>query len=325
MTITLRHLAKSFTAGSPVVEDVSFTIEPGEMFFLLGPSGSGKTTVLRMVAGFVTPDRGDILFDDRRMNDVPAQDRRTAMVFQSYAIWPHLSVYENVAYGLRVQKLTGAPLDGRVREALRLVRLEPLAQRKPAQLSGGEQQRVALARALAVQPGLILLDEPLSNLDARLRLDLREELRRVHLETKIACLYVTHDQEEALSLADRLAVMNRGRIEQVGTPRELYDRPASEFVARFLGEINILAPGSALGAALQAPPDRQAAFRPEAASLSTQDGFEATVIRAIYLGSRTELRVETAAGENLKLWSRERFAPGEKVKFQLRKEDLIFL
>jgi iron(III) transport system ATP-binding protein len=325
MNITLRQLTKSFAAGSAAVEEVSFTIEPGEMFFLLGPSGCGKTTVLRMIAGFVQPDGGDILFDGRRMNDVPPQGRRTAMVFQSYAIWPHLSVYDNIAYGLRVQSITGADLDRRVREALRLARLEPLAQRKPAQLSGGEQQRVALARALAVQPALILLDEPLSNLDARLRLDLREELRRVHLETKIACLYVTHDQEEALSLADRMAVMNRGRIEQIGTPRQLYHRPASEFVARFLGEINILAADSPLAAALSAPAGRKAAFRPEAAQVSNSDGFEGIVRRCIYLGSRTELHVETPAGEELKLWSRQNFSPGETLRFQLSPEDLILL
>jgi ABC-type Fe3+/spermidine/putrescine transport system ATPase subunit len=321
MIVALEHLRKSFGPGAPAVDDVSFRIEPGEMFFLLGPSGCGKTTVLRMVAGFVTPDVGDILFDGRRMNDVPAQHRQTAMVFQSYAIWPHLTVYENVAYGLRVQKLSAAELDGRVREALRLARLEALAPRKPAQLSGGEQQRVALARALAVRPGIILLDEPLSNLDARLRLDLREELRRVHLETKITCLYVTHDQDEALSLASRLAVMNRGKIEQIGTPREVYERPASEFVARFMGETNWLAPGSPLAAQFQVPPGRPACFRPEAATLAA-DGIAATVRRTIYLGNRTELQVETAAGEKLTLLSRDARAVGDTVKFQLRREDL---
>jgi ABC-type Fe3+/spermidine/putrescine transport system ATPase subunit len=322
MIVALEHLRKSFGPGAPAVDDVSFRIEPGEMFFLLGPSGCGKTTVLRMVAGFVAPDAGEILFDGRRMNDVPAQNRHTAMVFQSYAIWPHLTVYENVAYGLRVQKLPGAELDTRVRDALRLARLEALAPRKPAQLSGGEQQRVALARALAVRPGIILLDEPLSNLDARLRLDLREELRRVHLETKIACLYVTHDQDEAMSLADRLAVMNRGRVEQIGTPREVYERPATEFVARFMGETNWLAPGSPLAAQFHAPPDRPACFRPEAAALAT-DGIPATVMRAVYLGNRTELQVETNTGEKLTLLSRDHVAVGDTVRFHLRKEDLI--
>jgi ABC-type Fe3+/spermidine/putrescine transport system ATPase subunit len=221
-----------------------------------------------------------------------------------------------------VQKLAGTELDARVREALRLARLEALAPRKPAQLSGGEQQRVALARALAVRPSLILLDEPLSNLDARLRLDLREELRRVHLETKIACLYVTHDQDEAMSLADRVAVMNQGRIEQVGTPRQVYARPASEFVARFMGETNWLAPGSPLAAQFHAPPDRPSCFRPEAASLCA-DGIPVTVTRTIYLGNRTELQVETGTGEKLKLLSQENFAVGATIKFHLRQEDLI--
>jgi ABC-type Fe3+/spermidine/putrescine transport system ATPase subunit len=323
MTITVQNLTKSYTPDTRVVDDVSFEIQPGEMFFLLGPSGCGKTTVLRMLAGFITPDGGDLLFDGKWMNDVPPQDRHTAMVFQSYAIWPHLTLYENVAYGLRVQKMSGTALDTRVRESLRLVRLEDLAQRKPAQLSGGQQQRVALARALAVKPGLILLDEPLSNLDAQLRLELRDELRRVHAETQVTCLYVTHDQEEALSLADRLAVMNRGRIEQVGTPAELFERPVNPFVAQFMGEINVLAPGSPLAAHLGAPTDRSTGFRPARAVAPAADGFEATVERSIYLGNRVELMVKTPDGEALKLWSRASLAPGSKIKFQLAKEDLL--
>src|ERR1700677_2300545 len=265
MTITTRNLVKAFGADARVVNDVSFTIAPGEMFFLLGPSGCGKTTVLRMLAGFLEPDRGEILFDERKMNGVAPQDRNTAMVFQNYAIWPHLTVFENVAYGPRARKLP--EIEKRVAEALRVARLEDLAQRKPAQLSGGQQQRVALARALAVDPGLILLDEPLSNLDARLRLELRGELRRIHRETRTTCLYVTHDQEEALSLADRIAVMNRGRIEQMGAPREIYEHPANDFTARFMGEMNVLAAERPLAAALNAPTDRKVAFRPESARL----------------------------------------------------------
>src|SRR5277367_5183243 len=226
MTITANHLTKSFSPESRVVDGVSFSIQPGEMFFLLGPSGCGKTTVLRMLAGFVQPDGGDILFDQKRMNGIAPQDRNTAMVFQNYAIWPHLTVYENIAYGPRARKFSPSDIDRRVTDALRVARLEDFAKRRPAQLSGGQQQRVALARALAVDPGLILLDEPLSNLDARLRLELRGELLRIHRETRTTCLYVTHDQEEALSLADRVAVMNKGKIEQTGTPHELYERPA---------------------------------------------------------------------------------------------------
>ncbi len=322
MTITVNHLVKSFGPDNRVVNDVSFAIQPGEMFFLLGPSGCGKTTVLRMLAGFVEPDEGDILFEKKRMNDVPPQDRNTAMVFQNYAIWPHLTVYENVAYGPRARKLDTSTIEKRVTDALRVVRLEDLAQRKPAQLSGGQQQRVALARALAVEPDLILLDEPLSNLDARLRLELREELQRIHRETRTTCLYVTHDQEEALSLADRVAVMNQGRIEQIGAPSEIYEHPVNEFAARFMGEINVLAPGNPLAAMLGAPSDRKIGFRPESAHL-TGDGVAAVVKHATYLGSKAELAVETATGETLKLWARKMVPPGEKLHFQVAPESLI--
>jgi ABC-type Fe3+/spermidine/putrescine transport system ATPase subunit len=322
MNITATHLTKSFGPESRVVDGVSFSIQPGEMFFLLGPSGCGKTTVLRMLAGFLKPDGGDILFDRKRMNDVPPQHRNTAMVFQNYAIWPHLTVYENVAYGPRARKLEEKSVRKRVTDALHVVRLEELAQRKPAQLSGGQQQRVALARALAVEPDLILLDEPLSNLDARLRLELRGELLRIHRETHTTCLYVTHDQEEALSLADRLAVMNQGRIEQTGTPRELYASPANEFTARFLGEINVLGPESPLAAMLGGPPNRKLGFRPESARL-VADGIAAVVKRATYLGSKTELLVETATGEILKLWTISMVPPGETLHFQVAPESLI--
>jgi ABC-type Fe3+/spermidine/putrescine transport system ATPase subunit len=310
MTITARNLMKSFSPEARVVDGVSFEIRPGEMFFLLGPSGCGKTTVLRMLAGFLEPDGGDILFEQKRMNGVAPQDRNTAMVFQNYAIWPHMTVYENVAYGPRARNLPD--VDARAKDALRVARLDELSQRRPAQLSGGQQQRVALARALAAKPDLILLDEPLSNLDARLRLELRGELQRIHRETKTTCLYVTHDQEEALSLADRIAVMNRGRIEQLGAPREIYERPANEFTARFMGEINILAPESPLAAALHAPAGRKVAFRPESAELGGE-GVTATVKLATYLGSKTELLVN-ASGETLKLWTSTSVAPGETYR-----------
>jgi ABC-type Fe3+/spermidine/putrescine transport system ATPase subunit len=322
MTITARNLVKIFGADARVVDDVSFTIAPGEMFFLLGPSGCGKTTVLRMLAGFLEPDAGEILFDTRRMNGVAPQERNTAMVFQNYAIWPHLTVRENVAYGPRARKFSPADIDRRVAEALRVARLEELSSRKPAQLSGGQQQRVALARALAVDPGLILLDEPLSNLDARLRLELRGELRRIHAETRTTCLYVTHDQEEALSLADRIAVMNRGRIEQVGTPREIYERPANEFTARFMGELNLVAAESPLAAALRGPAGKRIGFRPESARLDG-DGLAATVQHATYLGSKTELLVTAPTGETLKLWSPAPAAPGATVHFTVPSEKLI--
>jgi iron(III) transport system ATP-binding protein len=324
MTITANHLVKSFSPDARVVDDVSFSIQPGEMFFLLGPSGCGKTTVLRMLAGFLQPDGGEILFDLKRMNGIAPQDRNTAMVFQNYAIWPHLTVYENVAYGPRARKLDGAAVHQRVSDALRVVRLEEVSQRKPAQLSGGQQQRVALARALAVEPDLILLDEPLSNLDARLRLELRGELLRIHRETRTTCLYVTHDQEEALSLADRIAVMNRGKIEQIGTPHELYERPVNEFTARFMGEINVLAADNPLTGMLGGSANRKLGFRPESARL-TSEGIAAMVKHATYLGSKTELLVETGKGDTLKLWTNSAVAPGETLHFQVASEKLIFL
>jgi len=324
MTITARHLVKSFGADARVVDDVSFTIAPGEMFFLLGPSGCGKTTVLRMLAGFLQPDGGEILFDERKMNGVAPQDRNTAMVFQNYAIWPHLTVYDNVAYGPRARKFSPSDVERRVGDALRVARLEEFTQRKPAQLSGGQQQRVALARALAVDPGLILLDEPLSNLDARLRLELRGELLRIHRETRTTCLYVTHDQEEALSLADRVAVMNKGKIEQTGTPREIYERPANEFTARFMGEINLVTAESPLAAALQGMPGKKIGFRPESAQLGSE-GVAATVKHSSYLGSKTELLVEVATGETIKLWTTTSVAPGETVRFTVAREKLIAL
>jgi len=227
-----------------------------------------------------------------------------------------------VAYGPRARKLPD--LERRVTDALRVARLEELAQRKPAQLSGGQQQRVALARALAVDPGLILLDEPLSNLDARLRLELRGELQRIHRETRATCLYVTHDQEEALSLADRMAVMNRGKIEQVGTPREIYEHPVNEFTARFMGEINLIAPESPLAAALHGPPQRTLGFRPESALIGSE-GIAATVKHATYLGSKTELVVEATTGQNLKLWTTVPLAPGETVRFMVPEEKIIGL
>ena len=323
MTITLRHLSKSFASGTRAVDDVSFEIVTGEIFCLVGPSGCGKTTVLRMLAGFLAPDGGDIFFGQQRMNEIPPQRRNTAMVFQHYAIWPHLSVFENVAYGPQARGLGRAAIDERVQSALRITRLSDLAQRKPAELSGGQQQRVALARALAVEPDLILFDEPLSSLDARLRLELRDGLHHIQRETKTTCLYVTHDQEEALSLADHLAVMNHGRIEQLGTPEEVYRKPANEFVARFMGEINLVPPGSSLRLDLGLSDETgMAAFRPEGAQIGAE-GIEAVVRQCRYLGSKSELEVSVADGQQIKIWTRSRIARGETLRFRVAREDLL--
>jgi len=239
MNVTVQHLTKRF-GKTTVVNNVSLEIADGELFFLLGPSGSGKTTLLRLLAGFYQPDEGEIRFGDRLMNNVAPNRRNTGMVFQNYALWPHLSVFENVAYGLDVRGIRGAERIRRVEEALAIVQMRGYAQRSPAELSGGQQQRIALARALVIRPDVLLLDEPLSNLDAKLRSEMREEIRRIHRETKLTTLYVTHDQQEALALADRIAVMRDGIIEQVGSPLQLYRNPRGDFVREFLGAAHLI-------------------------------------------------------------------------------------
>src|SRR5713226_5356097 len=240
MRISIRNLTKRFGATT-ALENVSLEVLPQELFFLLGPSGCGKTTLLRLIAGFYQPDGGELFLGDKPMNGVPPHRRNTGMVFQNYALWPHLTVGENVAYGLEVRSLGAAEMAAGVADALSIVQMEHFAHHSPNQLSGGQQQRVALARALVIRPDLLLLDEPLSNLDAKLRLEMREEIRRIHAQTKITTIYVTHDQKEALSLADRIAVMRNGAIEQIGDPRAVYRRPANRFVADFIGETNWLA------------------------------------------------------------------------------------
>ncbi len=239
IAISIEALTKRFGSQN-ALDRVSLRIEPGELFFLLGPSGCGKTTLLRSLAGFVTPDEGRILFDQEDVTALAPHKRRTGMMFQSYALWPHLSVARNVAFGLEEQGVPAGEREKRVREALASVRMESYAERKIGQLSGGQQQRVALARALVVRPRALLLDEPLSNLDAKLRLEMRAEIRRVCKEFGLTAVYVTHDQKEALSVADRLAVMSEGRIAQIGRPEEVYRRPQSRLVAEFIGETNIL-------------------------------------------------------------------------------------
>jgi ABC-type Fe3+/spermidine/putrescine transport system ATPase subunit len=230
---------------------VSLEFDAGKLTAILGPSGCGKTTLLRTIAGFVTADDGVIRFDGDAVSARPPQERGTAMVFQSYALWPHMTVFDNVAYGLRLKRVPAAAVRARVREALELVEIgdvEEIARRKPAALSGGQQQRVALARALVVEPRVLLLDEPLSNLDAKVRQRLRVEVRRLQRRVGITTIYVTHDQEEALAIADRVVLMSAGRVVQSGTPEEVYRRPASEFAADFLGVGNSLAARAEAGA-----------------------------------------------------------------------------
>ena len=239
MRITVKNLTKRF-GPLAVVSDVNLAIGEGELFTLLGPSGCGKTTLLRLIAGFYAPDEGDVFFNDRRVNDLPPHERRIGMVFQNYALWPHMTVWNNVAYGLKLRKVAPAEITERVQGVLNKVKLDGYEQRFPGQLSGGQQQRVALARALVLNPDILLLDEPLSNLDAKIRIQVRAEIRKLQKELGITTIYVTHDQEEALTLSDRIAVFNQGRVFQVGQPKELYERPASRFVADFIGINNLL-------------------------------------------------------------------------------------
>jgi len=239
VSVTLDRLTKSFSRSGVVVDQISLRVEEGEFFTLLGPSGCGKSTTLRMIAGFEEPDSGQIRFNDRDVTYAPANKRDVGLVFQNYALFPHMSVTKNVGFGLAVRKIRGAAAAERINEALAQVRLTDQAGARVDELSGGQQQRVALARALVYRPQLLLLDEPMSNLDARLRLDTRAALRSLHAETGITSIYVTHDQAEALAMSTRVAVMNTAEVHQVGTPSEVYDRPSTRFVATFLGRNNI--------------------------------------------------------------------------------------
>jgi iron(III) transport system ATP-binding protein len=239
MRVAVRNLTKRF-GPLEVVNRVDLAIQEGELFTLLGPSGCGKTTLLRLIAGFYVPDEGEVYFDERRVNDVPPHERGIGMVFQNYALWPHMTVFENAAYGLKLQNIGRSEIAAQVMSVLEKVKLTGLGDRYPGQLSGGQQQRVALARALVLNPKILLLDEPLSNLDAKIRIQVRAEIRKLQKELGITTVYVTHDQEEALTLSDRIAVFNQGKVLQVGPPKELYERPANRFVADFIGINNLI-------------------------------------------------------------------------------------
>ena len=238
--LTITGLRKSYTPGRPVLDDVSLNIASGEFFTLLGPSGCGKTTLLRCIAGFLSPDAGQIAAGGIRLDTMPAHRRDIGMVFQDYAIFPHLTVAANVGFGLKARGMAVGSIAPLVADALRMVRLEGFADRLPADMSGGQQQRIGLARAMVIRPRLLLMDEPLSNLDAKLRLELREDIRTLQRSLGITTIYVTHDQEEALAVSDRICVMHAGRIEQVASPFELYRTPATRFAASFVGAMNFL-------------------------------------------------------------------------------------
>ncbi len=240
--LILEHVSKIFAEGTPrevkAVDDLSLKVDKGLLVTLLGPSGCGKTTTLRMISGFEHPTKGKIFMGNRLINDIPPQRRDSAMVFQSYALFPHMTVFENVAYGLKVRKFSRQEIKRKVAQALKLVELEGLEDRASGQLSGGQQQRVALCRALVTEPKILLFDEPLSNLDAKLRVTTREELRKLQQKLSITSIYVTHDQAEAMTISDEIAVMKDGRIQQIGSPDQIYLHPANRFVADFIGEAN---------------------------------------------------------------------------------------
>jgi len=319
----MRGLTKRF-GSLAVVDNVSLRIEHGRLVCLLGPSGCGKTTTLRLIAGFLEPTEGEIHVGDRMVSSqartLPPEQRNMSMIFQSYALWPHMTVADNITYGLRLRKLDRDTITKKLKAILATTKLEPLAQRYPGELSGGQQQRVALARALVVEPQTLLLDEPLSNLDANLREEMRFEIRRLHDEYRYTTVYVTHDQSEAMTTADLIAVMNGGRIDQLGTPEEIYDRPQSEFVARFIGSSNVIkgvardenhiafcgATLRVVGAKLTANQHAAVAIRQHDIQLSTMapqtsdNSVKATVARQVFLGANRDYMLETSDGTMLR-------------------------
>jgi iron(III) transport system ATP-binding protein len=349
--IAIENLSKSF-GNILALDRIDLTIRTGELFFLLGPSGCGKTTLLRHLAGFYEPDEGRILFDGKDVTRVPPHQRQTGMVFQNYALWPHLTVEKNVAFGLEERRLPRAEIDSRVTEALRVVRLEELARRKIHEMSGGQQQRVALARALVVRPACLLLDEPLSNLDSKLRLEMREEIRRICCEFQLTSVYVTHDQQEALSIADRIAILNDGKVLQVGAPAEIYRHSRNRFVAEFIGEANFLTghiasrnellevnfgqrtllvaaprdPGLISGSSVTL------CLRPEAIRITENQpsgqAWRASLVKTIYLGQVAQhlFRCEEETLKVAEINPRpDRFRPGQEYFLGIDPEDITIL
>lgn len=319
--IKLDQVTKTFDGRVMAVDSVTLDIAAGEFFSLLGPSGCGKTTSLRMIAGFEHPDSGRVHVGGRDITDLPVHKRDMGMVFQSYALFPHRTVAENVAFGLRMREVPKPDIERRVAAALAQVALTGFEARKPGQLSGGQQQRVALARALVVEPPVLLCDEPLGALDRKLRQQMQFELKELQKRLGVTLVFVTHDQEEALAMSDRIAVMNKGRVEQVGTPTEIYERPRTRFVADFIGEINILEEGG-----------RLRALRPEKIRLVGADGARllGRVETSNYLGGSTLLRVQPANGPSMLVrethaGERASRAPGDSVGLAWNDGDAVAL
>ena len=340
--VELKGLSKNY-GQAVAVADVSLRIEHGQLVCLLGPSGCGKTTTLRLLAGFIEPSAGEIVVGGKVLSSpartVPPEGRNMSMIFQSYALWPHMTVAENVAYGLKIRKLDRATIDAKLSAILSTARLEALADRYPGELSGGQQQRVSLARALVVEPETLLLDEPLSNLDANLREEMRFEIRRLHDQYRYTTVYVTHDQSEAMTTADLIAVMNHGKVEQLGPPEEIYARPRSEFVARFIGGSNILrgpaldatrvsvagTPLGTTGRTLQAGRPVTLSVRQHEVTIapekpqSADNHLHAVVVRQVFLGSVRDYTVALDDGTELRVTAPpdRDIAPGQSVWLHL--------
>jgi len=345
MNIQLKNIVKRF-GTLEAVSHVSLEIRDSELFTLLGPSGCGKTTILRLIGGFHSPDEGEVYFGERAVSGIPPYERNIGMVFQNYALWPHMTVFDNIAYGLKLKKFSRDDISSKVLHALKLVNLAGLEKRYPGQLSGGQQQRVALARALVLNPDVLLLDEPLSNLDAKIRLQVRAEIRKLQKDLGITTIYVTHDQEEALTLSDRIAVVDHGKLQQIGSPRDLYAKPENPFVADFIGINNLIA-GEVLeiqerDRAMKVqtdvgsmvctlewpfkPGDRcMISVRPETASISQAEEkqeevnvISGTVSFASYIGNTIRYDVEIQNGKIFKVdiqnpWYHQVLPLGEKV------------
>jgi len=355
--VHLVHVGKTYDGGVEAVKDVTLTVKEGEFVAFLGPSGCGKTTTLRCIAGLEHPTRGEIRFGDTVVVNsekkvfVPPEGRDIGMVFQSYAVWPHMTVFENVAFPLRIKKVPKAEIERRVREALRLTKIENLADRYPTQLSGGQQQRVAVSRAIVGNPRVLLFDEPLSNLDAKLRDEMRFEISRLQRELGITTIYVTHDQSEAMVMADRVVVMREGRVAQIGTPEEIYAHPADTFVASFVGDANLIPVRVAgpleggrvpvqvrdgqlrLTASVRGDlpaGDLVCLIRPEnvlpAPGQDGEDVYTATVVRRTYMGSQVEYELDVLG---VKLVMRThpngRTAPGQRLPVRLNPEHCVLL
>ena len=339
--LSLQHISKNFGEGD-VLRDISLDVARGEFVTLLGASGCGKTTTLRIISGLETPDEGTVLLDGRDVTALPPERRPVNTVFQSYALFPHMNVEKNVAYGLRVRKMDKASIEKRVREMLELVQMADFAKRMPSQLSGGQRQRIAIARALAPEPELLLLDEPLGALDLQLRRQMQLELKRLQKKLGITFVYITHDQEEAINMSDRIAVMSGGVIQHVSTPKSIYQRPANQFVANFIGRSNTLSARYAQGALHfgngyvtpydncgNAPAeDVLVAVRPEEFVLAAdgQQGIDATVVSSVFLGLNTTYFVELYDGTNAEIVEESSISSiipnGTKVKLTLKQDKI---